>query len=48
VIFREIISVSLVKYIWQRPQQLQDPKKNPSFPLGKLNVVGNVEEREGI
>jgi len=27
---------------------LQDPRKNRSFQLGKLNVVGNAEEKEDI
>ena len=32
---------------WQKPQQLQDLKKNPSFLPGKLSVAGNAEGREG-
>lgn len=33
---------------WQRHLQLQDLRKNRSFQLGKLNVVGSVEGREDI
>jgi hypothetical protein len=33
---------------WQRPQQLQDQRKNPSFLLGKLSVVGSVEGKLDI